>query len=174
MPYTATWANSIAQRPITSYTDVVATKRGASVKIVIDENPERSETEVVIHCKTADDEVLRMMAALHAADKKLSGVKDGKTYLIDLSDVMYFDTVDKKSFIYTAKDVYETTLKLYELEQVSANRFFRSSKSTVLNIAKIKSIMPDFGGRLEVILQSGEKLAVSRQYANQLKIKLGI
>jgi two-component system, LytTR family, response regulator LytT len=133
------------------------------------------ETEVIINCHTTNDEILKMKSILHSFDKKLTGTKGGQIHIIDIKDVFYFDSVDKRSFIYTANDVYDTTLKLYEIEErLSDAGFLRSSKSQIINISKISSLCPDFGGRIEVILINGEKLIVSRQYARNLKERLGL
>ncbi len=142
------------------------------MKITIQENELQIETEVVIHCRQADVETLKLVAALKGLDKKLTGTKDGRTYVVDPSCVLYFESVDKKTFVYTETDVLETSLRLYELEERLPRDFFRASKSAIVNIAKIKSILPDFGGRLEVTLINGERLLVSRQYAHDLKTKL--
>ena len=50
----------------------------------------------------------------------------------------------------------------------------RISKSTVINLNRIKSIRPDFGGKILATMENGEKVSVSRQYANEFKTKLGI
>ena len=115
---------------------------------------------------------------------KLAGEKDGATFFIDRQEVLYCDTVDKRYFIYTEADVFETRLKLYELERLligsdvaipsAPSDFFRSSKSQLTNIQKIASLRPDFNGRLEVVLTNGERLIVSRQYAKALKERLGL
>ncbi len=148
------------------------------MKIVLNENPNQEEMEIVINCKPSDGEALRLLTALREFDKapfRLTGVKDGKTHLVDPSEVLYIDTADKKTFLYTEKDVLETGLRLYEIEaRLKPAGFFRASKSAILNIAKIRTIVPDFGGRLEVTLQSGERMFVSRQYAAQLKSLLGM
>lgn len=145
------------------------------MKIVINEQTGCTETEIIINCRSADEDVVKILSLLHSHDNKLAGGKNGKTHILEPDDVLYFDTVDRKTFIYTVKEVYETTLKLYEIEErFSARQFFRSSKSTIINIAKVKSIMPHFNGRLEVTMANGEKLYVSRQYANELKTKIGI
>ncbi|NMC55885.1 MAG: LytTR family transcriptional regulator [Eubacteriaceae bacterium] len=116
-----------------------------------------------------------MVSILRSFDKKLIGNKGGKTHIIDFKDALYFDSVDKTSFIYTMDNVYETALKLYEIEErLSGMGFFRSSKSQIVNIAKISSLCPDFGGRIEVTLQNGEKLIVSRKYAKELKERLNL
>ena len=142
------------------------------MKITIQENERLEETEVIIHCRQADDETMRLVAALRSLDRKLTGTKDGRTFVVDPVSVLYFESVDKKTFVYTESDVLETSLRLYELEERLPRDFFRASKSTIINISRIKSIMPDFGGRLEVTLINGERLLVSRQYAHDLKTKL--
>jgi len=65
------------------------------------------------------------------------------------------------------------TLKLYEIEErLSEAGVFRNSKSQIINISKIASLCPDFGGRIEVTILNGEKLIVSRQYAKNSKERL--
>lgn len=131
------------------------------------------EVKIIIQCPGNTDEIRRIAALLQRSDKKLSGVKEGKTFIIDRQDVLYFESVDKRCYIYTAGDIYETSLKLYEIEEwLTDEGFFRCSKSQIANIAKFTSLCPDFGGRLEVTLMNGEKLIVSRQYAKLLKERL--
>jgi len=144
------------------------------VKITIQKNEHQDETEIVIHCRKADNQVLRVVAALSSLDKKLTGTKDGRTFVLDPANILYFDSVDKKTFVYTESEVLEISLRLYELEERLPHDFFRASKSAIINISKIKSILPDFGGRMEVTLITGEKLMVSRQYAHDLKMKLAL
>jgi len=134
-----------------------------------------TNVEVIIKCPEATDEVHKLVSALHSYGQKLSGVKDGRTYLIDRLDVFYFESVDKRCYIYTESDVYETALKLYEIEErLSENKFFRNSKSQILNLMKIKSLCPDFGNRIEVVMENGEKLIISRQYSKLFKERLGL
>ena len=142
------------------------------MKITIQENERQEELEIVIKCRKADEQVARLITTLSSFDKKLTGVKDGRTFVLDTSDIFYFESVDKKTFAYTESEVYEIPLRLYELEERLPRDFFRASKPTIINISKIKSLMPDFGGKLEVTLLTGERLIVSRQYAQDLKNKL--
>jgi DNA-binding LytR/AlgR family response regulator len=133
------------------------------------------EMEVIINCPEISDEVCKIEAMLRSYGKKLLAVRDNQTYMIDKQDVLYFESVDKRCFIYTAEDAYETSLKLYEIEESMAEAgFFRSSKSQIINLLKITSLCPDFGGRIEVVMDNGEKLIVSRQYSKLLKERLGL
>ena len=132
-------------------------------------------TEVIINCLQNDESVQRIVTLLQALDEKLRGMKDGTLHVIDPHEVLYFDTVDRRYFIYTESDVFETRLKLYEIERSLPDElFFRSSKSQIINIAKIESLRPEFAGRLEVVMKNGERVIVSRQYAKALKERLGL
>jgi len=91
--------------------------RGCLVKIVINENGLLDETEIIINCRQADEGIMRILAGLRMYDKKITGLRDGQTFLLNASDIFYAETVDRKTFLYTAKQVYETPLSLYELEE---------------------------------------------------------
>ena len=133
------------------------------------------KTEVTIKCPKATDDIRRLESLLQSYTKKLSCTKDDVTFLIDTEEILYFESVDKSSFLYTENDVYELQLRLYEIELVlSEAGFIRSAKSQIININKIASLRPDFGGRIEVTMVGEERLIVSRQYAKLLKERLGI
>ena len=145
-----------------------------TLKVNINIDGRYAETEITINCAAMSEELEKVIAALRALDFKLTGVKDGQTHILDVSQILYADTVDKKTFLYTKTDVYETSLRLYELEaHLSGNDFFRASKSGIINFNKIKSLKADIGGRIIVVMENNEKLIVSKQYAAFIKEKLG-
>ncbi|MDD3218929.1 MAG: hypothetical protein PHC41_00665 [Lachnospiraceae bacterium] len=78
------------------------------MKIEINEDDSLQNTEVIINCRKMDAEILKIVALLRVMDQKITGVKGEKTYLLDASEILYIDTVDKKTFFYTANEVYET------------------------------------------------------------------
>jgi len=130
------------------------------------------DTSVVIRCPQTSPEIEAMAAKLRG-DARLQGTREGVTHLIAPADVLYFESVDKRTFIYTADAVYETPLRLYEIEdRITGADFFRSSKAQIVNIAKITALVPDFGGRLVAYLPNDERLIISRHYAKQLKERL--
>lgn len=145
------------------------------MEIFIHEDKELSDSRIEVYCPEVSGEILDMVARLRIYDKKITGMRDGGTYIVEVSEILYLDTVDKKTFFYTKEAVYETPLKLYELEErLGRNDFFRSSKSAIINFNQIQSLRPDFGGRMIVQMRNGEKLYVSRQYVPVLKKKLGL
>jgi len=145
------------------------------VKIIIHENNSITETEIIINCRQTDEQILRICAGLRAFDQKITGLWKGQTFLLNPADILYIETVDRKTFLYTAAQVYETPLKLYELEErLAGEDFIRAAKSCVLNFRKVKSLRGDFGGRMLCTLENDETVSVSRQYAAVIKQKLGI
>ncbi|HBA03137.1 LytTR family DNA-binding domain-containing protein [Clostridium thiosulfatireducens] len=145
------------------------------MKIIINEVEDIEDVEIVINCKTIDENVTRIISKLKALEEKITGNKDGKIFILDTNEIFYFESVDKKTFIYMDKEVFQTHLRLYELEERLKNTdFFRASKSTIINLRKVKNIVPMFGGRIEILLDNDEKLVVSRQYVPILKNKLDL
>jgi len=143
------------------------------MKITINENSNNTETEIIINCRQKDEYILRIFAGLQILGKKIIGSHNSQTFILNVSDILYVETVDRKTFIYTAKQVYETPLKLYELEgRLTGEDFIRITKSCVLNFSKVKSLRMDFGGRMICTLENGEKVTVSRQYAIAIRQKL--
>ena len=145
------------------------------MKIHINQQSDIAETEITINCRQINPEIEKIISLLRVMDLKLTGMKDNQTYILDAAKILYIDTVDKKTFFYTKTEIYETTLKLYELEeQLSINDFLRANKSCIINFNQIKSIKADLDGKLLVTMNNGEKLFISRQYAASFKEKLGV
>ncbi len=147
---------------------------GIGVKIKIEEDRSMQEMEITIRCRQTNESVIRILEMLRMTDKKLTGYRDEQTYILDVSQILYIDTVEKRTFLYTDREVYETPLRLYELEdRLESCDFFRASKSSIVNFNQIQSLKPEFGGTMQVTMTNGERLNVSRQYAKQIKEKLG-
>lgn len=145
------------------------------MKIIIEDVSPDEEEQVIIRCRNLSDKVLKLISELKAEQQKLTGLKDGVITMIDAKRVYYFEGVDNKVFIYCKQNVYESKLKLYEIEEKYDNTyFFRASKSIILNIGKIKSISPSLSGRFEALLFNGETIVISRQYVPELKKRLGL
>ncbi len=145
------------------------------MKIIINENSAAEETEITISCRRMDEQILRICAGLRMFDKKVTGMINDQTFLLSAADILYIETVDRKTFLYASKKVYETPLRLYELEErLAGDDFIRATKSSLLNFGKVVSLRADLGGRLLCTLENGEVIVVSRQYAAVIKQKLGI
>lgn len=145
------------------------------MKITIEEAPNYEETEIIIKCKLINEDIRKLLSMIKSSEERILGTLGEETYFIESEDIFYFESVDKKTFMYTEKQVLETPFRLYEIEEKLSKRdFFRASKSTIINISKIKSFAPKFNGRLDVLLENNERLIISRQYVTVIKEILGL
>lgn len=143
--------------------------------ITIQDCPADAEDEIIIRCKQVDEQLLNMIYGLKAGRDKLTVSKGEKIFQIPPSDIYYFESVDNRVFAYAREDVYDVKGRLYDIEERFRHTdFFRASKSTIINLSKVKNFSPGFNGRFEACLENGEKLLISRQYAAGLKEKLGL
>ena len=145
------------------------------MKITININESIGDTEIVINCARLTPETESIIAALHIMDSQLTVIKDDGTFILDISEIAYIETVDRKTFVYTEKDCYESKLKLYEIEdRLCSMGFMRVSRSCLVRLRFIRSLKAELDRKLRLTLENGEQLIVSRQYADELKKRLGV
>ena len=101
--------------------------------------------------------------------------KNDETYLLDVEKILYIEALERKTFVYTADETYESDLKLYEIEQELLERdFFRISKQSIVNLRMIKSLRSDINRKIRITLKNDEQIVVSRLYSDELRRKLGL
>ena len=84
----------------------------------------------------------------------------------------YIESIDNHSFLYSEKDVYESDLKLYEIENMlTGTHFIRVSKNLIVNTVLIDNVRALFNGKFEASLMNGEKVIVNRHYVKAFKEK---
>lgn len=145
------------------------------MKVTILEKKVDEEDELIVRCDYLDESLTKLINQFKTGKGKMNFYKDSKIVFIEPEEVLYFESVDDKVFAYTKDSVYETKSKLYQLEaELPATIFFRANKAVIVNLDKIDSLAPVFGGRFEAILENGYKVMISRNYLNTLKELLGL
>lgn len=136
------------------------------------------EEEAQFKIYAMNDNVTKAMQLLTFSDKEihyLLGKIEEKFYKINVDDIFYIESVERKSFAYAEKQTFELSEKLYILEeQLRFSNFVRITKSMLLNVDKIYSFYPKLSGNLEARLTNNEKVMISRRYVSGLKQKLGM
>ena len=145
------------------------------MKLTIDKNELYLDPEIIVKCKEIDDVLQDIISYIGIADKKMIGEVDGELFFIPLNNILYFESVDKTVYIYTDKQVYRSSAKLYVLEEQLAETYFaRVSKTTILNLKKLSSVRSAKNAKLEGLLINKEKILISRQYVAEIKKRLGV
>lgn len=145
------------------------------MKISINVDAEKNDTEIQITCSQLTPEIEKILATLRILNQQLMVMKEDETYILDVAKIIYIEAMERKTFVYTKDDYYESKLKLYEMEErLMACGFFRVSKSCLVHLRYIKSLKSDVDRKLRLTLESGEQIMVSRQYADEIKRRLGV
>lgn len=146
------------------------------MKIHIELNPELAEEEITIHCPVLSDKITKMQQALSEIDchsRKITLYQEDVEYYVDLNEILFFETGLKYIEAHTAKEIFQTKYKLYELEEFLPGCFMRISKSAILNTDKVYAITRNLTAASVVEFQDTHKqVYVSRNYYKPLKNKL--
>lgn len=111
------------------------------MKITITEPGEGEEDEIIVRCRHMDQQLLKLIYAVKAGREKITALQDGNYFQVAPEEIYYFEAVDNKVFLYLEKEVYETRMKLYELQEIfQGTDFFRASKSCIVNLSKVKRL----------------------------------
>jgi two-component system, LytTR family, response regulator LytT len=145
------------------------------MKLIINTDARYTENEITVNCRYMNRDIEKLIAFLRMLDKKMLGLRDNKEYVIEINDIIYIESTDKLTFIYTLTDTYESPFKLYELEgRFTAMDFLRVNRNCLINVNYIRSIETELNSRLILTMPKDIKLIVSRQYASEIKQKLEV
>ncbi|MBR4668202.1 MAG: LytTR family transcriptional regulator [Butyrivibrio sp.] len=100
----------------------------------------------------------------------LYGKKDGDTVSLEPGEILYIESVDDKVFAYTQRDVIRLEGSLAGLlEDLNDVRFFRCSKSMIINIEKVERLKSLSSNRIDATMAGGEHILISRTYASDFR-----
>lgn len=128
------------------------------------------EIEITIKYPQKNRQVDRIVEFLQSFDMQIKCDMDNVERMVDIQDIHYIESVEKKTFVYLEKAVYHTDFRLYQLkDKLQKYGFVQIRKSCILNINALESIKPLFNSRMEAILKNGEKVYINRKYLNDVK-----
>lgn len=128
------------------------------------------EDELILRYRELTPEVERMIQFMNRGQARLSGKDDGETVLFSPEEVLYIETVDDKTFAYTKEKVLRLDMTLNGVEDYLKDiSFFRCSKSMIVNIDKVERLKSLPSNRIDVMMQNGEHIVISRTYASEFR-----
>ncbi len=143
------------------------------LKLTIHKDPKASETEITITCPEVDERLEQLIKHIKQYSYTFRAKLDSEMCLITAEKIYYIDSIDSKTFLYSAQNVYISSESLSELEnKLVDSTFIRISKNCILNISYLESVHPLCNHRLEALLLNGEKLIITRHYIQNLKEKI--
>lgn len=143
------------------------------MKLKVETNANLVETEILISTPVITDEIKKIESLINTYYIQFVGKKGNENYIIKLEDIYYFEAIENKVFAYVIKDVYEVNYKILELvEMLRFTSFIQISRTCILNIDKIAKVSTLVNGRIMAVLDNGEKIIITRVYANEFRKKL--
>ena len=132
--------------------------------------------EIIIKANKANGELAQIINLLNSIDEnKIPAFRDKEIFFINVKDIEYFYTENKKVFIDFKTGKYEIKYKIYELEEkFCAERFVKIEQGVIANTDKIKNIKMLFNGTMQITFLSGNVQYASRRCVSQIKKRLGI
>lgn len=128
------------------------------------------EDEIIIRYKELTPGIKRILDALNFSSTRIVGRKDENRVVIDGDDILYFESVDDRTFVYTENDVLRVDYTLQGIiSTLRDERFFRCSKSMIINVDKVKLLKSMSSNRIDATLENGEHILISRAYASDFR-----
>ena len=128
------------------------------------------EDELILKYRQMNSEVEEVLAFMERHEKKLVGKIDGETIIFQPEEILYIEKVDEKTFAYTLEHVIQMDVSLSMAEMIlNDERFFRCSKSMIINVNRVERLKSLPSNRIDATLQSGEHIIISRTYASDFR-----
>lgn len=109
--------------------------------------------------------------------QKLAIEQNGKAQIINTADIIAASSSEGQVTIYSVPKTYQVNITLQDLQaRLDENQFFRSHRGYLVNIEKIREVIPWFNGTYNLVLDglTGIEIPVSRQQAPKLKKMFGL
>ena len=120
-----------------------------------------------------DENIAKMLSRLASPPLQRLKVSLGdKIYLIDLPDIVYFESRDKSTYLHTLDREYVIAGTLAELEgKLDGTTFVRIHRACIVNVNFIKELVRWFAGRYKVRLKDKNEteLIAARSYADRIR-----
>lgn len=140
------------------------------MKIILEQCPEQKDIEVIIKYPQKTKKVERLISLINSTDIQLPCYSDNETALINVSEILYIESVDNKTIVCCEKDNYQVKKRLYQIyEQLKHAGFVQINKYCIMNINKLEKVRVLKNSHLEAILLNGKSLYITRKYLSDIK-----
>ena len=124
-----------------------------------------------------DQRIAALLAEIKPEAKALERMAiktSGRVILVKTSDIDWIEAADNYVNLHVGNESHLHRETLTALaERLPPKKFMRISRSTIVNVDRIKELQPLFHGEYAVILRNGTTLTLSRSYRDALDELIG-
>lgn len=109
--------------------------------------------------------------------QKLAIEQNGKVQIINTADIIAAGSSEGQVTIYAVPKNYQVNMTLQDLQtRLDENQFFRSHRGYLVNLEKIREVIPWFNGTYNLVMEglAGMEIPVSRPQAPKLRKMFGL
>lgn len=137
--------------------------------IILVEDKE-SDLEVQIRYQIMNAQVQQLIQRIKSVDVKIVGSDNGEETVLNIYDIFYIESIERKTFIYTKDQIFRSSKKLYQLlDELKEFGFVQINKSCIMNIDVLDSVKTLFNSKLKATLINGENVIITRTYIPAIK-----
>jgi len=141
--------------------------------IKLKQDTAKKDIEITIEYPVKDKTVDRLVSMIKSADIQIECYLEDSIKLINISEIYYIESIDKKTIIFDTHNSYYNKNRLYQLYEKLKNKgFVQISKYCIININKLEKIRPLPNSHLEALLTNGKCLYVTRKYLDNIRLLL--
>lgn len=140
------------------------------MRLELEQDKTLDDIQVVI-CYPEQNELLnRVVWAVKSCEEKIQAMDREQRIMLNITDIYYFESVDKRTFAYCREKVYDIADRLYQLKNnLSRFGFVQVNKACLLNINVLSSVRSLINSKMEATLKNGERINMSRRYLPEVK-----
>jgi DNA-binding LytR/AlgR family response regulator len=139
----------------------------------LEQNNAQNDIEIVITYPAKNKILERIVSLIKSVDAQIECYSDDIVKLVNVSDIYYIESIDKKTLVFCEKGNYQIKKRLYQVyDELADNGFVQISKYCIMNMNKLEEIKPLANSHLEAVLSNGKCLYVTRKYLANIKRRL--
>lgn len=134
-----------------------------------EQNISQKDIEISITYPIKNKIVERIISFINSTNTEIECHSDDITKMVNVSDIYYIESIDKKTIIFCDNESYQTKNRLYQVyNELKDKGFVQVSKYCILNINKLEKIRHLMNRHLEAVLSNGKLLYVTRKYIKDI------
>lgn len=133
-----------------------------NIRETIEPNLSNNTIEINLHFNNKNKEIKKFIEYIKNYNASIIVQKDFLIKEIPYNEIIFFFSKDKFNYCQTIDDIYKVKNKLYEIEKMSFD-FMRISKNCIVNVEHIKNFDMSKTGKININMDNGQSLAVSRR-----------
>lgn len=145
------------------------------MKIDIKINPQCHEDKISIEVQKICPKISKLLDYINHIENKTERLmlkKEGNLYPIVATDIYRVVIENKVTTIKTRDDIYQSSLRLYQIKELLTEDFLQISQSELVNINAISHLELTVSGMVKMVMKNDEFTYSSRRFLKTIKEKL--